>query len=105
MDAIKKTVEDLEKFKWPIGNLALLQVQEICNICMYIYFLCDLCVRLVVFTIMQYIYWEKVEPIGVDTFDPLSREYPLMVNWPETEGKKRDDYDNMHGRGTGNVSQ
>ena len=54
---------------------------------------------------MQYIYWEKVEPIGVDTFDPLSREYPLMLNWPETEGKKRDDYDNMHGRGTGNVSQ
>ena len=54
---------------------------------------------------MQYIYWEKVEPIGVDTFDPLSREYPLMLNWPETEGKKQDDYDNMHGRGTGNVSQ
>ncbi|KAF7075216.1 hypothetical protein CFC21_080006 [Triticum aestivum] len=25
MDAIKKMVEDLEKFKWPIGNLALLQ--------------------------------------------------------------------------------
>ncbi|XBI77993.1 hypothetical protein VPH35_087765 [Triticum aestivum] len=75
MDAIKKSVEDLEKFKWPIENLALL----------------------------QYIYWEKVEPIGVDTFDPLSREYPLMVNWPETEGKKRDDYDNMHGRGTGNL--
>ncbi|KAF7101514.1 hypothetical protein CFC21_102835 [Triticum aestivum] len=75
MDAIKKSVEDLEKFKWPIGNLALL----------------------------QYIYWEKVEPIGVDTFDSLSHEYPLMVNWPETEGKKRDDYDNMHGRGTGNL--
>ncbi|XBI68879.1 hypothetical protein VPH35_048025 [Triticum aestivum] len=52
---------------------------------------------------MQYIYWEKVEPIGVDTFDPLSREYPLMLNWPETEGKKRDDCDNMHGRGTGNI--
>ena len=29
MDAIKKSVEDLEKFKWPIGNLALLQVQVI----------------------------------------------------------------------------
>ncbi|XBH78195.1 hypothetical protein VPH35_104528 [Triticum aestivum] len=71
MDAIKKSVEDLEKFKWPIGNLALLQ--------------------------------EKVEPIGVDTFDSLSREYPLMVNRPETEGKKRDNYDNMHGRGTGNL--
>ena len=54
---------------------------------------------------MQYIYWEKVEPIGVDTFDPLSRDYPLMLNWPEMKGKKRDDYDNMHGRGTGNVSQ
>ncbi|XBI48315.1 hypothetical protein VPH35_112086 [Triticum aestivum] len=26
MDAIKKSVEDLEKFKWPIGNLALLQL-------------------------------------------------------------------------------
>ncbi|KAF7075217.1 hypothetical protein CFC21_080006 [Triticum aestivum] len=52
---------------------------------------------------MQYIYWEKVEPIGLDTFDPLSREYPLMLNWPETEGKKRDDYDNMHGRVTGNI--
>ncbi|KAF7081131.1 hypothetical protein CFC21_085103 [Triticum aestivum] len=75
MDAIKESVEDLEKFKWPIGNLALL----------------------------QYIYWEKVEPIGVDTFDPLSREYPLMLNWPETEGKKRDDYDNMHEGGTGNI--
>ncbi|KAF7031969.1 hypothetical protein CFC21_043207 [Triticum aestivum] len=59
--------------------------------------------KFVIVTIMQYIYWEKVEPIGVDTFDPLSREYPLMVNWPETEGKKRDDYDNMHGRGTGNL--
>ncbi|XBI13345.1 hypothetical protein VPH35_140088 [Triticum aestivum] len=52
---------------------------------------------------MHYIYWEKVEPIGVETFDPLSREYPLMLNWSETEGKKRDDYDNMHGRGTGNI--
>ncbi|XBI68870.1 hypothetical protein VPH35_048016 [Triticum aestivum] len=39
----------------------------------------------------------------VCTFDPLSREYPLMLNWPETEGKKQDDYDNMHGRGTGNI--
>ncbi|XBI05426.1 hypothetical protein VPH35_133590 [Triticum aestivum] len=47
--------------------------------------------------------WEKVESIGVDTFYHLSREYPLMVNWPETEGKKRGDYDNMHGRGTGNI--
>ncbi|XBI16862.1 hypothetical protein VPH35_059044 [Triticum aestivum] len=28
MDAIKKTVEDLEKFKWPIGNLALLQKRK-----------------------------------------------------------------------------
>nr|XP_020180203.1 uncharacterized protein LOC109765843 [Aegilops tauschii subsp. strangulata] len=52
---------------------------------------------------MPYIYWEKLEPIGVDAFDPLSREYPLMLNWPETEGKKRDDYDNIHGRGTGNI--
>ncbi|XBH65075.1 hypothetical protein VPH35_118730 [Triticum aestivum] len=75
MDAIKKTVEDLEKFHWPIGNLALL----------------------------QYIYWEKLEPIGLDAFDPLSREYPLMLNWPETEGKKRGDYDNIHGWGTDNI--
>ncbi|VAH84969.1 unnamed protein product [Triticum turgidum subsp. durum] len=28
MDAIKKSVEDLEKFKWPIGNLALLQKRK-----------------------------------------------------------------------------
>ncbi|XP_020164530.1 uncharacterized protein [Aegilops tauschii subsp. strangulata] len=68
-------VKDLEKFHWPIGNLALL----------------------------HYIYWEKLEPIGLDAFDPLSREYPLMLNWPETEGKKRDNYDNIHGRGTGNI--
>lgn len=60
MDAISKTVQDVEKFKWPIGNLAL----------------------------VQYIYWEKVQPTGVDTFDPLTREYPLMLNWSETEAKK-----------------
>ncbi|XBI35368.1 hypothetical protein VPH35_121062 [Triticum aestivum] len=28
MDAIKKSVEDLEKFKWPIGNLALLEKRK-----------------------------------------------------------------------------
>ncbi|VAH84427.1 unnamed protein product [Triticum turgidum subsp. durum] len=50
-----------------------------------------------------YIYWEKLEPIGLDAFDPLSREYPLMLNWPETEGKKRDDYDKIQGWGSGNT--
>ena len=54
---------------------------------------------------MQYIYWEKLEPIGLDAFDPLSCEYPLMLNWPEKEGKKRDNYDNIHGRDSDNVSQ
>lgn len=26
MDSVTKTVKDLKKFKWPVGNLALLQV-------------------------------------------------------------------------------
>ncbi|KAI4986746.1 hypothetical protein ZWY2020_019376 [Hordeum vulgare] len=66
-----KTVKDQHKFKWPVGNLSLI----------------------------QYSYWEKVQPTGID--EPLSYEYPLMLNWSELKAKKRDEYDSENGRGHG----
>ena len=42
-----------------------------------------------------------MQPNDMDSFDALSRVYPLMLNWGEDVAKKRDEYDNIHGRGTG----
>ncbi|XP_073358381.1 uncharacterized protein [Aegilops tauschii subsp. strangulata] len=70
-----KTLSDLTKFTWPIRNLALL----------------------------QYLFWEKVQPLDDEAFDPLAHEYPLMLNWSEDEAKKRDAYDTSYGRGNGTI--
>ncbi|KAM3215572.1 hypothetical protein ACQJBY_067537 [Aegilops geniculata] len=75
IEGITKTVKDVRNFKWPVGNLALI----------------------------QYMCWEKVQPTSVETFDPLSSEYPLMVNWSEMEAKKRDSYDTENDRGHGTI--
>ena len=53
---------------------------------------------------LQYMYWEKVQPTLVETFDPLLSEYPLMVNWSEMEAKKHDTYDTENDRGHGTVN-
>ena len=53
---------------------------------------------------MQYMFWEKVQPLDDEAFDPLANEYPLMLNWSEDEAKKRDAYDTAYGRGNGTVS-
>ena len=53
---------------------------------------------------MQYLFWEKVQPLDDEAFDPLAHEYPLMLNWSEDEAKKRDAYDTSYGRGNGTVS-
>ncbi|XBI32247.1 hypothetical protein VPH35_055721 [Triticum aestivum] len=75
VEGITKTLSDLEKFTWPIGNLALI----------------------------QYMFWEKVQPLDEEAFDPLAHEYPLMVNWSEDEAMKRDSYDTAYGRGNGTI--
>ncbi|XBI04455.1 hypothetical protein VPH35_132753 [Triticum aestivum] len=75
VDGITKTISDLMKFTWPVGNLALI----------------------------QYLFWEKVQPLDDETFDPLAHEYPLMLNWPEVEAMKRDACDTSYGRGNGRV--
>jgi hypothetical protein len=49
-------------------------------------------------------YWEKVQPLGAPAFNPLVSMFPLMKNWTEVEGKKRDDSDVQYGRGKGNVN-
>ena len=53
---------------------------------------------------MQYLFWEKVQPLDDEAFDRLAHEYPLMLNWSEDEAKKRDAYDTSYGRGNGTVS-
>ena len=53
---------------------------------------------------VQYMFWEKVQPLDEEAFDPLAHEYPLMVNWSEDEAMKRDAYDTAYGRGNGTVS-
>ena len=53
---------------------------------------------------MQYLFWEKVQPLDDEAFDPLAHEYPLMLNWSEDEAKKRDAYDTSYSRGNGTVS-
>ncbi|XBI69870.1 hypothetical protein VPH35_064496 [Triticum aestivum] len=75
VEGITKTLSDLAKFTWPIGNLALI----------------------------QYMFWEKVQPLDEEAFDPLAHEYPLMVNWSEDEAMKRDAYDTAYGRGNGTI--
>ncbi|KAE8781664.1 hypothetical protein D1007_45055 [Hordeum vulgare] len=50
-------------------------------------------------TLIQYMYWEKVQPIAVETYDPLSSEHPLMINWSEIEARKHDQYDTDNGHG------
>ncbi|KAI4979935.1 hypothetical protein ZWY2020_016688 [Hordeum vulgare] len=40
-----------------------------------------------------------IQPTGID--EPLSYEYPLMLNWSEIKAKKRDEYDSENGRGHG----
>ncbi|XP_020169546.1 uncharacterized protein [Aegilops tauschii subsp. strangulata] len=45
-----------------------------------------------------YLFWEKVQPLDDEAFDPLAHEYPLMLNWLEDEAKKRDAYDTSYGR-------
>ncbi|KAM0872077.1 hypothetical protein ACQ4PT_038955 [Festuca glaucescens] len=66
---IKKLGSGHEMVQWPCGNLALL----------------------------QYIYYEKVRPIG----SPLTSSRPLMRNWMEEAAKKRDNVDYIDGRGVG----
>ncbi|XBI19091.1 hypothetical protein VPH35_060712 [Triticum aestivum] len=75
VEGFTKTLSDLTKFTWPIGNLALL----------------------------QYLFWEKVQPLDDEAFDPLAHEYPLMLNWSEDEAKKRDAYDTSYSRGNGTI--
>ena len=53
---------------------------------------------------MQYLFWEKVQPLDEEAFDPLAHECPLMVNWSEDEAMKRDAYDTSYGHGNGRVS-
>ena len=59
---------------------------------------------LIYFMFMQYLFWEKVQPLDDEAFDPLAHEYPLMLNWSQDEAKKRDTYDTSYGRGNGMVS-
>ncbi|KAE8798572.1 hypothetical protein D1007_26052 [Hordeum vulgare] len=70
---IGKVLEDCCVREWPHGNLALL----------------------------QYAYWEKVQPIIGPKYDPLSLMSPLMRNWTETLTEKRDKYDYDYGCGVG----
>ncbi|KAM0849956.1 hypothetical protein ACQ4PT_053394 [Festuca glaucescens] len=51
----------------------------------------------------EYMYWEKVQPPGAPAFNPLVSMFPLMKNWTEVEGKKRDNSDAQYGRGKGNI--
>ncbi|KAE8782641.1 hypothetical protein D1007_43904 [Hordeum vulgare] len=75
MTGITKTIKDLSKFKWLVENLALI----------------------------QYMNWEKVQPIAIETYDSLSSEYPLMINWSEIDVGKRDQYDTDNGCGHGKI--
>ncbi|XBI72114.1 hypothetical protein VPH35_066145 [Triticum aestivum] len=50
-----------------------------------------------------YMFWEKVQPLDDEAFDPLANEYPLMLNWSEDEAKKCDAYDTAYGRGNGTI--
>ncbi|KAE8817776.1 hypothetical protein D1007_04545 [Hordeum vulgare] len=73
LSEIGKVLEDGRVREWPHGNLAIL----------------------------QYAYWEKVQPIIGPKYDPLSLMSPLMRNWTEPIAEKRDKYDYDYGRGVG----
>ncbi|KAE8812785.1 hypothetical protein D1007_10113 [Hordeum vulgare] len=73
LSEIGKVLEDGRVREWPHGNLALL----------------------------QYAYWEKVQPIIGPKYDPLSLMSSLMRNWTEPVVEKRDKYDYDYGRGVG----
>ncbi|XP_073366082.1 uncharacterized protein [Aegilops tauschii subsp. strangulata] len=70
---IGKLKQDGRVRQWPCGNLALL----------------------------QYLYWEKVQPTTGPKNDPLSLQVPLMKNWTDSKAEKRDKYDLENGRGHG----
>ncbi|KAM0852482.1 hypothetical protein ACQ4PT_051727 [Festuca glaucescens] len=61
--------------QWPKGNLALL----------------------------EYLYWEKVQPQDDPTLTLRYSVRPLMRNWTEAAIGRRDDYDTENGRGRGVV--
>ena len=53
--------------------------------------------------VLQYLYWEKVQPSTGPKYDPLALLSPLMRNWTEAAAEKRDKYDFQYGRGVGMV--
>ena len=53
--------------------------------------------------VLQYLYWEKVQPSTGPQYDPLALLSPLMRNWTEAAAEKRDKYDFQYGRGVGMV--
>lgn len=53
--------------------------------------------------VLQYLYWEKVQPITGPKYDPLALLSPLMRNWTEDMAVRRDKYDYEYGRGVGMV--
>ena len=53
---------------------------------------------------MQYLYWEKVQPLkGECAFNPSLSMEPLMRNWTEAAASRRDKFDYDQGRGRGNI--
>ncbi|XBI03224.1 hypothetical protein VPH35_131663 [Triticum aestivum] len=75
LSEIGKLLQDGHVRQWPQGNLALL----------------------------QYLYWEKVQPITGPRYDPLALLSPLMRNWTEDMAVRRDKYDYEYGRGVGMI--
>ncbi|XBI19011.1 hypothetical protein VPH35_060643 [Triticum aestivum] len=75
LSEIGKLLQDGHVRQWPQGNLALL----------------------------QYLYWEKVQPITGPKYDPLALLSPLMRNWTEDMAVRRDKYDYEYGRGVGMI--
>ncbi|XBI30937.1 hypothetical protein VPH35_054577 [Triticum aestivum] len=51
--------------------------------------------------LLQYLYWEKVEPSTGPQYDPLALLSPLMRNWKEEAAEKRDKYAFEYSRGVG----
>ena len=53
---------------------------------------------------MQYLYWEKIQPVEGDcTFNPSLSMQPIMRNWTEAVASRRDEFDYKNGRGQGNI--
>ena len=59
--------------------------------------------NLISLCVLQYLYWEKVQPIIGPKYDPLALLSPLMRNWTEDMAVRRDKYDYEYGRGVGMV--